>query len=142
MPNLTDKHVVTCFLMHGGKILLLRRSSRVGTYQKRWAGVSGYIESTPDEQALTEIREEVCLTDVELLKKGEIVIAEDEKLGTRWIIHPYLFEVKDPAQIRLDWENMESRWIETRKIGEYETVPKLKEALAAVLEEQGTGKDI
>lgn len=131
---LSEKRVVTSFLTHEGKILLLRRSGRVGTYKGCWAGVSGYIETSPDEQALTEISEEVGLSreDVKLLKKGEIIIAEDTKLGVRWLIHPYLFEVKDPAKIRLDWENKELRWIDPKDIGSYETVPKLKETLEEV----------
>lgn len=54
-----ERRVVTCFLEHDGKIPLLRRSQRVGTYRGRWAGVSGYIEegNTPYAQALEEIRE-------------------------------------------------------------------------------------
>ena len=42
--TMEERHVVTCFLEHGGEIPLLRRSQRVGTYKGRWAGVSGYIE--------------------------------------------------------------------------------------------------
>jgi 8-oxo-dGTP diphosphatase len=50
---LQEKKVVTCFLESNGAILILRRSELVGSYQGRWAGVSGYIEqeNTPDEQA-------------------------------------------------------------------------------------------
>jgi len=39
-----EKHVVTSFLEYDNKILILRRSQAVGTYQGKWAGVSGYIE--------------------------------------------------------------------------------------------------
>ncbi|ELK44964.1 translation initiation factor aIF-2B subunit alpha, partial [Haloferax sp. BAB-2207] len=40
-------HVVTVFLRHDGRVLLTRRSDAVGTYQGRWAGVSGYVEGDP-----------------------------------------------------------------------------------------------
>ena len=53
--------VVTCFLTHRGRILLLKRSDRVGSYRGRWAGVSGYMETEPDAQALVEIFEETGL---------------------------------------------------------------------------------
>ena len=36
--------VVTCILEHGGKILLFKRSSLVGTYGGLWVGVAGYEE--------------------------------------------------------------------------------------------------
>jgi len=131
---LQEKQVVTCFLESGGKILLLRRSERVGSYQKRWAGVSGYIESNADEQALIEIEEETALgrEDVELVTKGEPLEVLDENLGIRWVVHPYLFRLKDRDKIRIDWEHKETKWIEPKDITNYETVPKLKEALARV----------
>lgn len=61
MNSLQDRNVVTCFLESEGEILILRRSERVGSYQGRWASVSGYIETTPDKQALVEILEEIAL---------------------------------------------------------------------------------
>ena len=126
--------MVTCFLESNGEILVPRRSERVGTYQGRWAGVSGYIEKTPDEQALTEIREETSLgpDDVKLIKKGEPLPVEDEKLGVRWLVHPYLFQIKDRCKVRIDWEHKESKWIDPGDIDSYQTVPMLKEALARV----------
>jgi len=132
---LQEKKVVTCFLESGGEILILRRSGEVGSYRGRWAGVSGYIESSADEQALTEIEEETGLGrgDVELIKKGEPLAVEDEGLGIRWVVHPYLFRIKDRDKIRIDWEHKEARWIKPEDIEHYRTVPKLKEALSRVL---------
>jgi 8-oxo-dGTP diphosphatase len=132
---LQEKKVVTCFLESGGEILILRRSGEVGSYRGSWAGVSGYIESTADEQALTEIEEETSLRrdEVELIKRGEPLAVEDEGLGTRWLVHPYLFRIKNRDKIRIDWEHKEARWIKPEDIGNYQTVPKLKEALSRVL---------
>ncbi|MFC1940142.1 NUDIX domain-containing protein [Chloroflexota bacterium] len=132
--NLQEKRVVTCFLESDGEILLLRRSEQVGSYQGRWAGVSGYIENTPDEQALVEIEEETRLAgeDIDLIKKGEPLPVEDEKLGVRWVVHPYLFHIKDRRKVKIDWEHKETKWIVPEDIGEFETVPMLKEALARV----------
>ena len=118
MPeNLQEKHVVTSFLKSGDDILLLCRSQQVGSYQGRWAGVSGYMEQGADEQALTEIREETGLTDEDLtlLKKGEPLAVEDAALGVIWVVHPYLFAVKDRNKIRIDWEHKELKWIKPGK---------------------------
>jgi len=39
-----ENHVVTCFVENDGSVLIVKRSSRVGTYQQRWSGISGHIE--------------------------------------------------------------------------------------------------
>jgi len=131
---LQEKRVVTCFLESGGEILLLRRSDQVGSYRGRWAGVSGYIETTADEQALTEIAEETSLgrDDLELTKKGKPLAAKDEELGVKWVVHPYLFHIKDRDKIRIDWEHTETRWTNPEDIDDFQTVPQLKETLARV----------
>jgi len=133
---LQEKQVVTCFLESAGEVLLLRRSEQVGSYQGRWAGVSGYIETTPDEQALVEIAEETSLSgqDIKLIRKGKPLPVEDEKLGTRWVVHPFLFHIRDRNKVKIDWEHKETRWINPRDIDNYQTVPMLKETLARVYE--------
>ena len=133
--NLEEKHVVTCFLESGGKILLLRRSEQVGSYQGRWAGVSGYVESPPDEQAVIEIHEEVGLDtdDISLLEKGEPLVIDDKELQTRWIVHPFLFHVNTPEKVKIDWEHKEYTWIEPSNIDKYDTVPGLKNTLGRVI---------
>ena len=136
MPeSLQEKHVVTCFLESDGEVMILRRSEQVGTYQGRWAGVSGYIEKGADEQALVEIREETGLAeeDLTLIKKGEPLVAKDEALGVKWVVRPYLFAIKDRGKIKIDWEHKEARWITPEEIGNYSTVPMLKETLERVL---------
>ncbi len=132
--NLQERKVVTCFLESDGEILLLRRSEQVGSYQGRWAGVSGYMENIPDKQALVEIEEEAGLgeEDLKLIRKGEPLSVEDEKLGVRWVVHPYLFHIKDRSKIRIDWEHKEVKWIDPKDIDNYQTVPMLKETLARV----------
>ena len=133
---LPERRVVTCFLESENEILLLRRSERVGSYQRRWAGVSGYIETTADEQALVEIEEEttLCGEDLELVRRGEPLSIEDEQVGVIWVVHPYLFHIKDRDKVEIDWEHKETRWIKAEEIGNYQTVPMLKETLARVLE--------
>ncbi|MCK4352190.1 NUDIX pyrophosphatase [candidate division WOR-3 bacterium] len=125
------KEVVTCFLEFGGKILILKRSEKVGTYQGKWAGVSGYVETTPDKQALKEIREETGLrkSDIKLIRKGKPFEILDERLKRKWIIHSYLFHINNPDKIRINWEHTESKWIFPRELSNYSTVPELKETL-------------
>jgi len=126
------RRVVTSFLEHEGRVLLLRRSFQVGTYRGRWAGVSGYLEDEPLRQALREIEEETGLKprQVRLIAQGEPLEVIDGEI--RWIVHPFRFQVLDPKAIRLDWEHLEMQWIKPEELPDYPTVPKLKEALERV----------
>ncbi|MEM2843117.1 MAG: NUDIX domain-containing protein [Candidatus Bathyarchaeia archaeon] len=136
MTCFDERKVVTCFLKSGEKILLVKRSGKVGTYRGKWSGISGYLdEENPDKQAFKEIKEEAGLNegDVELIKKGEALEVLDEAKKVKWIVYPYLFKVKQPEKIRLDWENVDMKWINFEEINFYQTVPKLKEALEKVL---------
>lgn len=130
--ELPEKHVVACFLECNGRILILRRSQAVGSFKGRWAGISGYVETTADEQILVEIEEEtsLCPEDVELVAKGSLLVAVDE--GFRWVIHPYLFHTKETDKVRINWEHSEKKWIRPENIDSYQTVPKLKETLLQV----------
>ena len=132
---LEEKHVVTCFLEQSKLILLLRRSGRVGTYKRVWAGVSGYIETDALDQAFTEIREETGLfnNNIKLVRQGKPLVIIDKSLNRKWIVHPFLFHVLDPQKIMLDWEHTEFIWVKPKELKKYKTVPGLAEALKTVL---------
>ncbi len=128
--------VITVFLTHHDKVLVLKRSSKVGTYRGHWAGVSGYLESEdPLQQAYTEMAEEVGLSkqDVTLLKAGKPLEIIDDAQDRAWRVHPFLFAVHEPDKIRLDWENIAMRWILPEEIDQLKTVPALKETLDRVI---------
>jgi len=129
------KNVVTAFLRSEELILLLRRSSEVGTYKGKWASVSGFLEGNEDplERAEAEINEEVALTpqDIMLVRSGEPLRVYDEREDIVWIVHPFLFDVTRPS-IRLDWEHSECKWVRQSELVAYETVPKLKQAFDRV----------
>ena len=132
--TMETRHVVTSFLEHGGKILILQRSSKVGTYRRSWAGVSGYLETNDIDQAYTEIAEETELyqKDLKLVKKGAPMEIIDRDLNRKWIVHPFLFHVKAPEKVKIDWEHTDARWIKPSELKKYDTVPGLARALARV----------
>lgn len=133
---LEEKHVVTCFLEYDKKILILRRSGKVGTYKRSWAGVSGYVEASPLEQAYTEIREETGLfkSTTKLIKQGKPLEVIDKEINRKWVVHPFLFHVTDPERLKIDWEHTEFKWINPRDLSRFQTVPGLKQALDSVLD--------
>jgi 8-oxo-dGTP pyrophosphatase MutT (NUDIX family) len=128
------QHVVTCFLMHNDKILILKRSQEVRTHKNKWAGVSGYIEpdETPEITAIKEIREETGLDkdEIELITKGEPLYVQD---GNQvWIVHPFLYSIQT-SKITIDWEHVKYRWIDPHELKDYDFVVFLDQALEAVL---------
>lgn len=139
MNDLSRTEVVTAFLRHAGKVLLLRRSDKVGSYRGRWAGVSGHLEdATPLAQVLREIHEETGLTEatVHLAASAAPIEVAAPAQGKLWVVHAFLFDVDDPAQLRLDWESAECKWVDPRTVGDFETVPMLDEALQACLRDE------
>ena len=133
--TLRPTHVVTSFLFQENqkqpRILVVKRSERVGSYNGKWAGISGFVEPgvSPDEQAYTEIREETTLQrdQIRLLRRGTVVEYSDVGLNRHFYIHPFLFEALTPDAIKTDWEAIAMRWIEASELSQYETVPKLLE---------------
>mgnify|MGYP002640396986 CR=1 FL=1 len=122
-----ERQVVTAFLEFGGKIAVFRRSEEVSTYRGRFAGISGTIEGgrTPREQARQEIAEETGLTDkAVLLSIGEVCPVEDEELGIRFMVHPFMFHVASP-ELELNFEHTEYVWLNPEELSEMETVPDL-----------------
>ncbi len=120
--------VVTSFLVKNGRILLLKRSGKVGSYRDRWSGVSGYIEDGPIEQAYKEIWEELSIPkeSFQLLEAGNPEEVTDEKLDMKWMVYSFLFEfLGENYELKLDWENVEAKWVKIEEIEEMETVPGL-----------------
>ena len=136
LEGVPRRDVVTSFLRHRGRILLLRRSREVGSFQAHWAGVSGYLEGEepPLERARTEILEETGQEEPTLVASGDTVLARGREPGTIWAVHPFLFDVASD-RVTLDWEHDEYRWISPDELGAYETVPKLRAVLASLLPE-------
>jgi len=129
------RQVVTSFLTSAQQVLILRRSSKVGSHRGKWSAVSGYLEATeqPLTRAVTEVREELGLSkeDINLVRIGETLRAYDEENDCVWIVHPFLFETASKT-VKLDWENTDYRWVAPAQLPSYDTVPKLRETLDRV----------
>jgi 8-oxo-dGTP pyrophosphatase MutT (NUDIX family) len=131
--------VVTCILEHNGKILLLKRSTLVGTYRGLWGGVAGYVEELEDpyDTALKEIKEEAGIDSdaFELVRKGDPIEFSDTYDGRRynWIVYPFLFHVEDKRLIHIDWEHEEYRWVYPSEVKKLDTVPGLEDVITQLL---------
>ncbi|MDH7508668.1 MAG: DUF126 domain-containing protein [Methanomassiliicoccales archaeon] len=140
IPRVAEKHVVSCILKRKDRILILRRSEKVGTFKGYWAGVSGFVEKgeMPLETAFKEILEELGVNSAKLVKTGEpLMIRSGDVL---WTIHPYLFDV-DESKITTDWEHTEYRWILPNELASYEIVPGLDKVVSSLLANSGGARN-
>ncbi|MFC7021211.1 MULTISPECIES: NUDIX domain-containing protein [Haloarcula] len=126
-----ERHVVTCFLRNAGEVLLLCRSDAVGSYRGQWGGVAGHVaddagrDRDPETAARAEIAEEVGLAHaVTLVRAGEAFPVADEGRGTRWVVHPFLFDCASRA-VTTNEETTEVAWVAPPEIRRRETVPRL-----------------
>lgn len=131
------KEIVTSFLFKNGKVLLLKRSDKVGTFRGKWAGVSGFIEDENSlEAALREIKEETGVDSkyLELLKIGIPFNINDCTNDTIWSINPFLFRFKG-EEIKIDWEHDTFEWIYPKEMDNYDVVTHLKKTLFNLIED-------
>jgi len=130
-------NVVTAFLTRDNQVLVLKRSDQVGTYQNLWAGISGYLETDdPQIQALKEIGEEIGISDEEVVLEtiGEpLIIADGDRV---WRVHPFRYALSDNAVLMLDWEHVETKFVDPYELGALETVPGLMDAWLRVEDSQ------
>ncbi len=135
LPEVEAKPVVSAFLRNRGRYLVVRRSERVGSFQGRWSAVSGYVEGNEDprRRAAQEIREETGLKGARFVRAASPLITRHG--NTAFIVHPFLFDAAT-RRVRLDWENVESRWIVPPDLAELPAVPRLGDVLERLLQAQ------
>ncbi|WP_136716712.1 NUDIX domain-containing protein [Halorientalis salina] len=129
---MADTHVVTCFLRNRGAVLLFRRSEAVGSYAGQWGAVAGHVaerdgasDRDPEQAARQEIAEEADLADaVSLVRRGQSFPVEDADRGTRWVVHPFLFDCEHRS-VTTNEETAEYEWVPPTEILRRETVPDL-----------------
>jgi len=133
LPHVQEKHVVTSILRNRGKILLLKRSDKVGSYRGQWAGVSGYMEPGEEDEASAkrELEEEIGNGSLRPTKRLEPQRFRDSDVV--WCVHPFLFDVPS-RDVRIDWEHDSYEWVSPEDVGRYPTVPGLQSIVCKLLE--------
>lgn len=133
VDNVCAREVVSCLVQSAGRTLILKRSESVGSWQGKWAAVSGYIEEgeTPTDTAFKEMREELSVERPTLVRRGSPIVTRKE--GIVWVSHPFLFALDDDDNdIRIDWEHTDFRWITLDELSGFDTVPGLGRMLTAL----------
>jgi isopentenyldiphosphate isomerase len=125
-------YVVTIFVKFEDRILLLKRSRKVSTYQDKWNTVAGYIDEIKPlkNKILEELKEETGIYEKDIFsyKFGKILTFKDNQINKKWIIVPCIIVLNNQPNIKLDWEHIEYIWIKPQEISNYDTVPNLKKS--------------
>ena len=125
--------VLTIFVKHKDKILILKRSNKVRVYQNKWNAVAGYLDELKPihEKILEEIKEELGIdkNNISTIHFGRFYEFTDDEVNKTWIVHPVLVELKSKPEIKLDWEHIEYKWIEPKELQKFDIVPKLEKSL-------------
>lgn len=134
--------VVTAFLRNRGSVLVLRRSEAVGSYAGQWGAVAGHAEGNPSRAVREEIREETGLEsdDASLVRRGGHFTVTDTALETRWVVHPFLFDVST-RDVETNWETTAHEWVAPTELRRRETVPRLWDSYDRVRPRVGTVTD-
>ena len=125
--------IVTTFLTNSDKILLLKRSQKVKSMKNLWAGISGIIEGDEDpvKRGKIEVYEEVGIeeSNIKLIKEGDVILIESPQYENhQWEVYPFLFSC-DNREVKLNWENSDSKWISVNELNDFTTVPSLDKVL-------------
>ncbi len=131
--NMTEKHVVDCIVKYGDKILIAKRSDRVGYFPGKWHVISGLVETDdPYEDAVRELYEETGIgrEDLEYVGEAEDIVLR--KPDVTIYIHPYVFRSMTDA-VTLNWENDGYAWVRREELPAYDTIPEAMELLESAI---------
>lgn len=135
--NSNTAPVITVFLKYKDKILLLKRSDKVLTYKGKWNTVAGYLDELKpiQEKISAEIKEELGIEEgnISSVLIGESYEFRDEKINKNWIVFPFLIELKNEPEIKLDWEHTKYKWIKPEKLENFDIVPHLNKSFKKIL---------
>lgn len=126
--------VVNCVVVCSQKVLLTKRSEKVGTYPGTINGISGYLDRTDvsvDGQVITELREEINapLEHLVSLKIGDEVIQYDESINREWHVFPALAVFDRMFTPKVNWENKNAKWYEIQTAKKMRLMPGFYETL-------------
>lgn len=130
--------VLLCFLVLDGRLLILKRSDKVGYYRGLWSVVAGFIDCDEPMSALleTEIEEElgIEMKDIKSVRWFKPMEIRDGNIGKTIIRYPVIAELRRKPKIRLDWESDEHCWVALDEISAYEMPPGTKELIARIFD--------
>lgn len=118
----------TGVVLHGGKLLIMKRRDDDETYPGRWDCVGGHFERGESAEAcmLREALEETG-QKMKIVRPGPLIEFLDEY--GRAVAVPFLLR-PDRRKMVVTSEHSQHRWVKLSDVGDYEVVPDLAIALS------------
>jgi 8-oxo-dGTP pyrophosphatase MutT (NUDIX family) len=126
--------VITIFVIYDGKLLLMKRSNKVGTYKGKWMAVAGYYDEPVAIRTKVEeeLREEIGVVNYKKIETFDSLLIEDKEINKNWIVFNALVELNTMPEIVLDWEHTEYVWINPKELVNYDVTPSLLQSFRKV----------
>ncbi len=126
-------HGMICAVINKkGQLLILKRAPDKKFFPGKWAPV-GAAPLTGKENmreiAERELVDELGVTG-KILKEEKPTLLNAE--GLNWIIYPFLAQI-DTDKVTLNEEHTEAKWVSLEELGNYDTIPQLKEMVETFL---------
>lgn len=125
----TDNVMTAILQRKDGKILIVKRSEKEGTYAGYWHGIGGYLNKneSPMKTAAREIEEELRIENkyLKFIRQAKPIRIDDTRYDKDWRIHYVLFET-NKTKVKLDWETDKVKWVWPKDMLKYKIVSKVK----------------
>lgn len=129
--------VVTIFVLHKGRLLLLRRSDKVSSYRGKWHIIGGYLDDLQPlrSKVLEELREEASIAekDIGSIDVKDVYTYTDASIRKTWITQVVVVHLKSLPEIKIDWEHTEYRWISPGELESYDVIYNLPKIMKMAL---------
>ena len=128
IKDVEELDIVSAVICVDGKILLLHRPEKAHSYPGKWSFVSGHVErgESPEEAARREVMEETQITVS--YPDAEFPVFRVREGNKVYNVHSYLYKLKS-ADVKLNEENTEFRWISPSEAKKDEGVDGLCEVI-------------
>ena len=128
IKDVEELDIVSSVIYVDGRILLLHRPEKAHSYPGKWSLVSGHVErgESPEEAARREIMEETQISVS--YPDAEFPVFRVREGNKVYNVHSYLYKLKS-ADVKLNEENTEFRWIAPSEAKKDESVDGLCEVI-------------